>query len=453
MNPSSSLDRRSFLASAGAGAATLALLPPSAGAADTPVRRGKLIAPGRKLNIACIGCGGKGVSDIAGVSTENIVALCDVDSVQAKQVFGRYPAVPKYQDYRKMLRELDEKIDAVTISTPDHTHHAAGMLAISMGKHVFIQKPLARTIGETRELLLAARRHGVVTQMGNQGHAGEGVRLAREWVRAGLIGTVREVHVWTRKMELGPYKSSRKDRPAPGETPPATLEWNLWNGTAPSRPYSVEYVPRRWRNWWDFGCGALGDIGCHTMDAPFYALDLGAPATVQADCAPFNEETFPDWSVITYEFAARGERPAVRLVWHDGGKLPPRPPGLEEGRTFEERYGYYLVGDGGVIYDPSEKCSSPRLLPEARMRAATFPAKTIPRVPGGDPFQEWINACKGGPAPGSGFEYAAPLSEMVLLGNVALRARGRKLRWDAERMRLPDAPELEPFLRSTARAF
>jgi len=453
MNQSYPLHRRSFLASAGAGAATLALLPPSAGAADAPVRRGKLIEAGRKLNIACIGCGGKGVSDVAGVSSENIVALCDVDSVQARQVFGRFPAVPKYQDFRKMLRELDDQIDAVTISTPDHTHHAAGMLAISMGKHVFIQKPLARTIGETRELLLAARRHDVITQMGNQGHAGEGLRLAREWVQAGLIGTVREVHVWTRKMEVGPYKSTRKERPAPGETPPGTLDWNLWNGPAPARPYSAEYAPRRWRNWWDFGCGALGDIGCHTMDAPFYALDLGAPYSVQADCGPFNDETFPDWAVITYEFPSRGARPAVRLTWYDGGKLPPRPRELEEGRAFEERYGYYLQGDAGVIYDPSEKCSSPRLLPEARMRATAFPPKAIPRVPGGDPFLEWITACKGGPRPGSAFEYAAPLTEMVLLGNVALRARGRKLRWDAVAMRLPDAPELEPFLRPAPRAF
>ena len=228
-----------------------------------------------------------------------------------------------------MLRELDDRIDAVTISTPDHLHHVAGMMAITMGKHVFIQKPMARSVGETRDLLLASRRHKVITQMGNQGHAGEGVRLAREWVQAGLIGPVREVHIWTKKMELGPYKSALKSRPAAGETAPATLDWNLWNGPSPARPYSAEYHPRRWRNWWDFGCGALGDIGCHTMDAPFYALDLGAPATVQAETAPFNDETYPDWSVITYEFPARGSQPPVNVTWYDGGKLPPRPKGLE----------------------------------------------------------------------------------------------------------------------------
>ena len=453
MHPASPLDRRSFLASAGAGVAALQLATPAGLRAGAAPRQGRLIDPGRKLNVACIGCGGKGVSDVSGVSSENIVALCDVDAAQAKQIFGRFPAVPKYQDFRKMLRELDDRIDAVTISTPDHLHHAAGMLAIMMGKHVFIQKPMARSVGETRDLLLASRRHQVVTQMGNQGHAGEGVRLAREWVQAGLIGPVREVHIWTKKMELGPYKSARQQRPAPGETPPATLDWNLWNGPSPARPYSAEYHPRRWRNWWDFGCGALGDIGCHTMDAPFYALDLGAPATVQAETAPFGEETFPDWSVITYEFPARGSQPPVKVVWYDGGKLPPRPPQLEEGRAFEERYGYYLLGDSGVIYDPSEKCASPRLLPEARMRAAKFPPKTIPRVPGGDPFQEWIAACKGGPRPGSNFDYAAPLTEMVLLGNVALRARGRKLQWDSANLRIPNAPELERHLHLDYRTF
>jgi predicted dehydrogenase len=254
-------------------------------------------------------------------------------------------------------------------------------------------------------------------------------------------------------MELGPYKSAVRSRPAPGEQPPATLDWNLWNGPAPARPYSAEYHPRRWRNWWDFGGGALGDIGCHTMDAPFYALDLGAPEWVQADCAPTNGETFPDWSVINYQFPARGPQPPVRLTWHDGGKLPPRPPGLEPERTLEERYGYYFLGDSGVLYDPSEKCASPRLLPEARMREAKFPPKTIPRVPGGDPFKEWIAACKGGPVPGSSFEYAAPLTEAVMLGNVALRAPGRRLSWDAANLRLPDAPELERHLRAEPRVF
>jgi predicted dehydrogenase len=454
MSPHSSSTRRDFIKAAGLGTAALTLNPlEGLAAAGRSLRQGRMIDPGRKLNIACIGCGGKGLSDVSGVSTENIVALCDVDPANAQKIYTRYPDVPKYQDYRKMLGEMDDKIDAVTISTPDHMHYAAGLLAISLGKHVFIQKPLTRSVWEARELTLAARRHQVVTQMGNQGHAGEGVRLVREWVQAGLIGPVREVHIWTKKMEIGPYKSDISTRPGAGEQPPETLDWNLWLGTSPYRPYSIEYHPRKWRNWWDFGCGALGDIGCHTMDAAFYALDLGAPRSIQAESAPFGTETFPDWSVITYDFPPRGSLPPAKVVWYDGGKLPMRPRELEEERPFEQRYGYLLVGDKGTIYDPSEKCSSPRLIPEARMRSGQLPAKTLPRVPDGDPFQEWINACKGGPKPGSNFDYAGPLTEMVVLGNVALHGRGKKLEWDAARLRIPNAPEFEKHLRFDHRAF
>jgi len=451
MTPFNTVPRRTFLKTTALVAAAL-----GAGCESTlapKLRQGRKLPPGQKMNIACIGCGGKGESDIAGVSGENIVALCDVDPAQADKVFKRYPDVPKFQDYRKMLREFDDRIDAVTISTPDHVHFNAGMMAIGMGKHVFIQKPLTRSVWEARELMLAARRHAVITQMGNQGHAGEGVRLAREWVQGGVIGAVREVHFWTKKMEFGPYKSTRTTRPAPGEVPPVTLDWNLWNGPSPVRPYSAEYHPRRWRNWWDFGCGALGDIGCHTMDAPFFALDLGAPESIQAETAPFGEETYPDWSIITYMFPARGAMPPVKAVWYDGGKLPARPKELEAERPFADQHGYLMVGDKGVIYDPTEKCSSPRLIPESRMRESKLPPKTLARVPNGDPFLEWINACKGGPVPGSNFDYAAPLTEMVLLGNVAIRARGKKLMWDAAKLRFPNAPELDSALRFAQRSF
>lgn len=446
--------RRTFIKEAGASATVLGITPSFLRAMGArPVRKGRLLDSSQKLNIACVGCGGKGISDVNDVGSENIVALCDVDPVQAAKVYAKYPQVPKFKDFREMLRKMDAEIDAVTISTPDHVHYEVGMLAISMGKHVFIQKPLTHSIWEARELLNAARRHGVITQMGNQGHAGEGVRLAREWVQADLIGPVREVHIWTSKMEMGAYKSSQKTRPQPGEQVPASLDWNLWVGPVAMRPYSEEYHPRKWRNWWDFGCGALGDIGCHTMDAAFYALDLGAPAYVQAETAPFNDETYPDWSVITYEFPARGSMPPVKLVWYDGGKLPPRPPGLEPSRSFDRRYGYYMVGDKGVICDQSEKCSSPRLLPEARMRETTFPVRSIPRVPGGDAVQEWITACKGGPLPGSNFEYAVPLTEMVLLGNIAIRARGRRVQWEAAGMKISNARDLEKYLKPTRRAY
>lgn len=448
---SPSFNRRTFLRTAGVAAAALTVGAASGQAAFWR-RRGRLVDPSRKLNIACVGCGGKGVSDIAGVSTENIVALCDVDEESARQVFALHPDVPKFKDYRVMLREMDKQIDAVVVSTPDHMHYAIGSLAISMGKHVFIQKPLARSIWETRGLMLAARRHRVVTQMGNQGHAGEGIRLAREWIQGGVIGNVREVHMWTEKLLISPYRSGLQGQPPAGEAVPPQLDWNLWIGSAEMRPYSAEYHPKKWRGWWAFGCGALGDIGCHTMDAAFYALDLGAPESIQAETAPFTEEAFPAWSIITYEFPARGKLPPVTVKWYDGGKLPSRPAELETSRQFEKRNGYYFVGDKGVIYDPTEKCSSPRLLPESRMRETKFPPKTIPRVPDGDPCQEWINACKGGPRPGSNFDYAGPLTEMVLLGNVAIQARGRSIRWDAEAMQVPGEPILTKWVRGSHRA-
>ncbi len=437
---------------AGLGVSAAAL---SRHAAAAPVRMGKLIDPGRKLRIASIGCGGKGVSDINGVSTENIVALCDVDPAQAEKIFKQYPDAPKYQDYRKMLEEMDEQIDAVTVSTPDHTHFAAGMAAITRGKHVFIQKPLAASLWEVRELQRAARKHGVMTQMGNQGHAKEGVRLAREWVQGGVIGDVREAHVWTAKLANGKYRSALRARPKTNEAAPDTLDWNLWVGTAPMRPYSAEYCPWKWRGWWAFGNGALGDIGCHTMDAAFYALDLGAPAAVTAETADFGEETFPDWSIITYEFPARGAMPPVKLVWYDGGKLPKRPKDLGPDRAFETRRGYLMYGDKGTIYDPNEKCEAPRIVPESKMRAlASKPLpKTVPRVPGGDLFQEWINACKGGPKAGSNFDYAGPLSETVLLGNLAILARGKRILWDSENLRVANAPELNKYIRRSHRKF
>jgi predicted dehydrogenase len=446
------LNRRTFLKSMGAGAALIAVGSQFGCATGAKQRRGRLVPANRKMNIACIGCGGKGVSDIGGVATENIVALCDVDSRQAAKIFAQYPKVPKFTDYRVMLRALDDQIDGVVISTPDHMHYAPGLMAITMGKHVFIQKPLAHSIGEARELMEAARLHNVVSQMGNQGHAGEGVRLAREWVQGGVIGDVRAVHIWTKKLTIGTYHSGLRERAA-AEPVPEGMDWNLWLGTSPERPYSAEYHPKKWRSWWDFGCGALGDIGCHTMDAAFYGLDLGSPQWIQAETAPFSGETVPGWAIITYEFAARGERPPVKLVWYDGGKLPPRPPGLEVARQLDDRNGYYMVGDQGVIYDASEKCSSPRLVPESRMREVKFPPKTIPRVRGGDPHQEWVAACKGGPRPGSSFDYAAPLTEMVLLGNVAIQARGRRIQWDPAKLAVVDAPELGKYIRPAHRKF
>lgn len=417
-------------------------------AAAKPLGKGKVIDSGRKLNIACIGCGGKGHSDIMGVATENIVALCDVDLAQAKSVVNKFPKAKRHQDFRKMFDEMDDQIDAVTVSTPDHMHYAAAKEAIKRGKHVFVQKPLAKSVGEVRKLRELAARHQVVTQMGNQGHAKEGVRLAREWVQAGIIGDVREVHVWTAKLVNGRYRSKLRARPEAKEKVPGSLDWNLWVGAAPFRPYSQEYHPRKWRGWWDFGNGALGDIGCHTMDAAFFALDLGAPASVQAETSRFTNETYPNWSIVTYEFPARGAMPPVKMVWYDGGKVPERPKDLEPRRKFQKMCGYLMYGDKGTIYDPNEKCEGPRVIPEAKMKALAknLPPKTIPRVKNGDPHQEWVRAIKGGPEPGSNFDHAGPLTELVLLGNIAILAKGKKIEWDADAMRITNMKGLNKYI-------
>ncbi len=444
--------RRSAAAAAGVGVASRAV---DAFAERWFNGKATLVDPGRKMNIACVGIGGKGRSDVRGVSSENIVALCDVDSNQGKATVKKYPKAKRYTDFRKMLQDMGDKIDGITISTPDHMHFPVAMLAMQMGKHVFVQKPCAHTVWEARMMTEATKKYNVVTQMGNQGHAREGVRLAKEWVQAGLIGDVKEIHVWTPKLTNGRHRSELRGKLPAGEKVPDHLDWNLWIGTATMRDYSPEYVPYKWRGWLDFGCGALGDIGCHTMDAPFFALDLAAPSAVTAKTSGYNELTFPDWSIVTYEFPQRGKLPPVKMVWYDGGKQPERPPELGKDRQMS-KCGYYMRGDRGVIYDASEKCTSPRIVPETKRRAMVdqMPQKTIPRIPRGDPHQEWVRACKGGPKPGSNLvDHAGPLSETVLLGCMAIRANGKRMEWDPKNMRIPNMPELNQFLRHKSRVY
>lgn len=442
------MNRRDFMATVGLGAAS-AVLPAWTFAAPGPVRKGRIIPKDKKMRVACVGCGGKGGTDSNGVSSEEIVALCDVDFARAAGTFRKYPNAKRYKDFRQMLIEMDDQIDAVTVSTPDHMHFAPAMMAVTMGKHVYVQKPLTHTIAEARALTIAARKHEVVTQMGNQGHAGEGTRLLREWVQAGAIGDVREVHFWTNR----PIWPQGIDRPEETEEAPATLDWNRWLGVAPERPYNKCYLPFNWRGWWDFGCGALGDMGCHIMDAAFWALDLRYPTSVEAVSSPVNDETAPSWSVVTYEFPARGKMPPVKVTWSDGGKKPPRPKDLEEGRELP-RGGQLLIGDKGTIMDTSDYCKSPRLIPEQAMKEflPNRPEKTIPRVPGGDPYQEWIAACKGGPAPGSNIEHSGPLTEMVLIGNLAIRL-GKRIEWDGRRMVCTNVPEANELVRKNYRIF
>ena len=428
------VSRRKFLG----GAATTVV-------AFTIVPRHVLGGPGQtpaceKLNIAGIGVGGKGAGDIGGVSSENIVALCDVDEKQAAGTFEKYPKAKKYKDFRRMLDKMDKQIDAVVVATPDHIHAPAAMMAIKMGKHVYVEKPLTHSVYEARQLTEAARKYGVATQMGNQGHSSEDARLICEWIQDGAIGQVREVHAWTDR----PIWPQGIDRPKDLPPIPATLDWDLWLGPAPERPYNPAYLPFKWRGWWDFGAGALGDMGCHIIDPAFWALKLGYPTSVEAISTPVNDETAPLASKVDYEFPARGDMPPVKLSWYDGKLRPTNPEELEVGRRMGSRNGGTLfVGDKGKLV-----CGcygkSPRLIPETMMKEYKRPPKTIPRVKGH--HQDWIQACKGGKAASSNFDYAGPLTETVLLGNVAIRA-GRKILWDGENMKATNIPEANKYVR------
>ena len=428
------MSRRDFVVSTAAAAAAFTIVPRHVlgGPGYTP--------PSDKLNIAGIGVGGMGGNNVRDCESENIYALCDVDRKHAAETFKKYPKAKKYTDYRKML-EKEKNIDAVIVATPDHTHAVIAMMAMRMGKHAFVQKPLTNTIYEARMLAETARKHKVATQMGNQGHAGEGNRLICEWVADGAIGPVREVHCWTDRP--GGRWPQGVGRPEGTPRVPRTLNWDLWLGPALYRPYHPDYVPFQWRGWWDFGTGSLGDMGCHIMDTPVWALNLSHPTSVEAISTPVNSETAPISSVITLRFPARGDMPPVKMTWCDGGLMPPRPDELEEGRRMgDSGGGVLLVGDKGTIMCGTYG-RNPRLIPETKMEAYEKPPKTIPRSPG--IHEGWIEACKGGQPASSNFDVSGPLTEIVLLGNLALRT-GRRLEWDGPNMKVINFPEANKYV-------
>jgi predicted dehydrogenase len=421
------LSRRSFLSGAAA-AAAFAVVP-----------RRVLGGPGRtspseKLNVACIGVAGMGGNDTAQMSTENIVALCDVDWKHAAGTFKKHPGVKKYRDFRKMLDKEGDHLDAVTVSTPDNIHAVAAMTAIKMGKHVYCQKPLCHDIFEVRQLTEAAREHHVMTQMGIQLHAESCVRLVAEIIKSGLIGEVRKVDIWSGKNWGG------GTRPKEAEPVPETLDWDLWLGPAPWRPYNQVYLPAQWRRWWDFGTGTLGDMGCHIMDPVFWALDLKYPTSVEAKPGPFNDQTYPTATSVKWEFPARGSLPPVTVTWCDGDRRPPRPKELEAGRKLPYQGGLYY-GSKGTLLAPH--MSDPRLIPESSMKGFKLPEPFLSR--GVNHYQDWKNACKGGPKPLANFDYSGPLSETILLGNVAARA-GQKLTWDGPNFHFTNAAEADKLL-------
>jgi len=343
-----------------------------------------------------------------------------------------------------MLDEMDNQIDAVTVSTPDHTHAVACMDAIRRGKHVYCEKPLAHSIYEIRQLMKAAQKHKVVTQLGNQGHSDQHIRMFCEWIWDGAIGEVYEVHAGCTadhcKIDQLSKRSEKHDIPS-------ELDWDLWLGPARYRAYNPMYLPGRWRGWMPFGSGTIGDWICHVVDPVFWALDLGAPNTIQAQAENYDPkdhaDTFPHGSVITFEFPAKGKRGPVKLLWHSGKKEIPRPAELEEGRNLSKT-GAIVIGDKGKIMYGSHGAGGVRIIPETKMKEYKQPPQTLPRVRGH--HNDWLQAIKNNKQAGSNFDYGGPLTELARLGIIAMRMLGRKLEWDSENMRFTNCDEANLYI-------
>ena len=445
MSSGKRITRRGFLGGVAAAGAAFTIVSPHV--LGGPGRK----APSDKLNIAGIGVGGMGNVNLRNMSSENIVALCDVDHHYAGHTIKQYPKAVLYNDYRKML-EKQKDIDAVLVATPDHTHAVITMAAMRAGKHVYCQKPLTHDVYEARELARVAKETGVATQMGIQGHSTESVRLIREWIRAGVIGEVREVDAWC-SLTYYPWGHaywSSKWSNAPKDTPPVPegMDWDLWIGPAPMRPYHPAYHPQVWRSWWDFGSGMMGDRGAHTLDPIFWALELGAPTSVEATSAGGNKDVHPISAIVTYRFPARGKLPPVKLTWYEGTRAP-RPMELEDGRTFGE-------SQGGALFKGSKgklMCGvyggSARLIPESAMKSFVRPEKTIPRVNTSHEM-DFVNSCKAGKPAGADFSYSGPLTEICQLGNVAKRVDAR-IEWDAEKVKVTNIDKANQYVRTPYR--
>ncbi|MBN1126084.1 MAG: Gfo/Idh/MocA family oxidoreductase [Sedimentisphaerales bacterium] len=434
------VSRRTFMGSTIAAAAAFTVVPRHV------LGQGRQ-APSDKLNIAGVGVGGMGNGNINNCKNENIVALCDVDSKYAGRTFEQFPKARQWKDFRKML-DGQKEIEAVVIATPDHAHAIVALEAMKRGKHVYVQKPLTRTVGEARILTQAARKYKVATQMGNQGHSGDGVRDICEWIWAGVIGEVKEVHAWTNRPV---WPQGIKERP-PAQPVPDTLDWDLYCGPSPLRPYNEAYHPFKWRGWWDFGAGALGDMACHVLDPVLSALKLKYPMSVWACATEVNDETFPLASVIRFEFPEREEMPAVKVNWYDGGMKPPRPDELDDRRDINQASSNVLfMGTKGVLRC-GEYGDNPQLLPYSRMRdfVNNKPPQTLERIKTSHEGN-WIQACKGGKPATSNFDYSGPFTEMVVMGNLALKRLGKKLLWDGENMKFTNDDEANKYVLLPAR--
>lgn len=410
-------------------------------------------SPSKKINIAIIGVGGRGKAQWSECTAENVVAMCDVDDNRAAEGYNAYPNAKRYRDFRKMFDEMGNKIDAVMISTPDHTHFPAAMAAMQLGTNVYVEKPLAHNIWQLRTLQKAANHYNVITQMGNQGHATDGIRRVKEWVDAGMLGDVTEVIAWFNGPEFGPDKYFNK----PGAFPPAEepipdgFDWDLWLGPAAERPHNSVYHPKTWRGFYDFGNAELGDWACHTLDAPFWSLDLGMPTATECTFnsgAPFG--FLPDQSIIKFEFPQRGNKPPVTLTWYEGGLKPENRP---EWKLPElDGSGMIMVGEKHNIITGGRPNNAQLMMPKEEWDnwvATEMPAPTIPRIEGG-PQQEFLRAIRGeGPLPGSNFDYATRLTEMAAVGVLAQRFNTR-IEYDAVNMKVTNHPDMDQYIKEPA---
>lgn len=452
--------RRRFIRQASAAAVSATIVPRYVlGGAD-------FVPPSEKLNVAIIGSGGQGLHNMRALLGEkdvDIISIADVmEEADYSQFYyggkaGRIPALKLveektadrkatgnskecrgYVDFREMF-DKEKSIDAVLIATPDHVHAIASLAAIERGKHVYCEKPLARTVYEARRVTEAARKAKVATQMGNHGHSGDGIRMTVEWIRDGVIGDVREVHAWS----SGTPRREFSDRPKETPPTPAGLDWDLWLGPAARRSYHPTYAPYKWREWWAFGTGVMGDMACHNIDPAFWALDLGHPVSVEARCAGLNDETVPYAATVYYQFPARGDKPPVKMVWYSGLK-PPRPEELGvDTDLIGGGNGILFIGDKGKLMCEGW-AGSPRLVPLEKTREYKKPPVSIPRSKGH--HRDWIDACKGGSPASSNFDYSGHLAEVVLLGNAAMRVQ-KKILWDGPNLKALNCPEAEKYLR------
>jgi len=482
--PGRRISRRAFIGDALSTAAAVTIVP-------RHVLGGPgYVAPSEKLNLACIGVGAQGTRVMMNFLKQpdvQIVSICDVnkessdysewgtnelrDKIRellgpaysswgseckgctagrdpARRIVeayyagqspsGTYQGCTAYNDFRELL-EKAKGVDAVIVCTPDHWHTEVSVTAMKMGKHVYCQKPLTRSIYEARRIAEVARETKVATQVAVGNQASEETRLLCEWVWGGAIGPVRRVENWSTR----PFWPQGINRPETEEPVPIGLDWDLWLGPAPYRPFNHVYLPFVWRGWFDFGTGALGDMGCYSFDTISRVLKLGPPTSVEASSTQVFKETFPAASIIHFNFPARGDMPPVKLTWYDGGLRPPRPEELEDGRQMgEENEGLLFIGDEGTIMCGFSG-ESPRLIPESKMRAFKQPPKTLPRSPGHD--REWIEACKGGKPAGANFDFEGPITEALLVGNLALRA-GEKVYWDPANLKVTNVPGAQQFV-------